>query len=124
MKIRINTLVRVASVVVNGLDEAKFIGAIRSFVGRNTDKEALGSTARETKDGQAFTVSLTQKTRKVDGVDARAIHWLAACTELMSLGLMDDGVALSVSLPKPASDVSAWLGKFKAVPSSEPAPEK
>lgn len=124
MKIRINTLVRVASVVVNGLDEAKFIGAIRSFVGRNADKETIGSTARETKYGQTFTVSLTQKAQKVDGVDARAIHWLAACSELVSLELVDEGAGLSVSLPKPASDVSAWLGKFKAVPSSEPAPEK
>ena len=124
MKIKVSVLVRVASVLVDGLDETKFIGAIRSFVGRNTDRETLGSTARETKDGQAFTVSLAQKTRKVDGVDARAIHWLAACGELASLGLMDEGAGLSVSLPKPANDVSAWLGKFKADTSSEPATEK
>jgi len=124
MKVKVSTLVRVASVLVGGLDEIKFISAIRSFVGRHTDKETLGSTARETKDGQTFAISLTQKTGKVDGVDARAIHWLAACGELASLGLMDEGAGLSVSLPKPASDVSAWLAKFKAVPSSESAPEK
>lgn len=124
MKVKVSTLVSVASVLVNNLDEVKFIGAIRSFVGRHTDKETLGSTARETKDGQAFTVSLTQKTRKVDGVDARAIHWLAACGELTSLGLMDEGAGLSVSLPKPANDVSAWLAKFKADTSSKSDPEK
>jgi hypothetical protein len=124
MKVKVSTLVRVASVLVHNLDETKFIGAIRSFVGRNTDKETLGSTARETKDGQAFTVSLTQRTRKVDGVDARAIHWLAACSELASLGLMDEGAGLSGCLPKPASDVSAWLAKFKADTSSKSDPEK
>jgi hypothetical protein len=57
-------------------------------------------------------------------VDARAIHWLAACSELASLGLMDEGAGLSVSLPKPASDVSAWLVKFKADTSLKAAPEK
>ena len=113
MKVKISVLVRVASTLIDNFDEEKFVGAVRSFVGRNTDKETLGSTARETKDGQTFTVSLVQRTAKVYGVDARAIHWLAVCSELVSLELVEGAMGLTSSLPKPAADVYEWLAKFK-----------
>ena len=114
MKVRISTLVQIADAAIGGgLDEAKFVNAVRSSIGQNVDKETLGSTGKEGKEGVYFKLSLTARTGKMAGVDARSIHWLANVGELLSFGLLDGGGALSTLLPKPATDVATWLGKFK-----------
>ena len=114
MKVRISTLVNVANASIGGgLDEGKFINAVRSSIGQNVDKETIGSAGKEGKEGVYFKLSLTARTGKMSGVDARAIHWLASVGELLSFGLLDEGSAVATLLPKPATDVAGWLGKFK-----------
>lgn len=120
MKINIMQLVAVAGSVLDmlakdageesrGLNEAKFIGAVRAFIGRNVDKETISTSAKEGKvDGLTFTLRLSSVAKKCSGIDARAIHWLALVGESAYLGLGD--------IPLPNKEIREWLGKFVDIP--------
>jgi len=120
MKINVMQLVTVASSVLDmlateageeshGLNETKFIGAVRSYIGRNVDKETISTSAKESKtDGLTFTLRLSSVAKKCSGIDARAIHWLALVGESAYLGLGE--------IPLPNKEIREWLGKFVDVP--------
>lgn len=117
MKVRISTLVVVASKVQANLDRNQFTNAVRAYVGRNADKETVSSQAKQSKTaGDYFVASLNQKTDKQYGVDAKAIHWLCLIAECAELDLGE--------IPKPSSEIGEWLAKFEvkaAVPATKPA---
>ena len=113
MKVTISTLVIVASKVCPKLDAGQFHNAVRAYYARNRDSETVTSTAKLDKEGEdSYSGGHTVKVKKVKGADARAIHWLACVSELVTLDLSE--------VPVPSSEVKAWLDKF--VPATAPAP--
>lgn len=117
MKVKLHVLAMVAGKVVKNLDVTQFQNAVKAFIGRNADKEAISSTAKQSKvNGDYFVASLSQKTDKQYGSDARAIHWLALHAELATLGLCDG------EFPLPAADVLEWLEKFQVKVPATPVP--
>lgn len=115
MKVNIGTLLIVASKVQPGLDRERFVNAVRSHYARNKDSETVSSSAKVDKDGgDHYNGTHSVKIKKAKGTDARAIHWLSCISELVTLALGE--------IPKPADEVSEWLGKFVVIPETKPAP--
>lgn len=108
MKIGIVDLVRVAGLVVKPLDSGRLENAIRSSIGARAKATTVGSTASETKKaGIEFVQSLSLRTLKGAGADARAIHWLAMAAEANKCGW-------AVPSLSTGSDEAVWLKKFQA----------
>ena len=107
MKIGIVDLVKAAGLIVKPLDSGRLENAIRSSIGARAKATTVGSTASETKKaGIEFVQSLSLRTLKGAGADARAIHWLAMAAEADKCGWAVP------SLPAD-SEEAGWLGKFK-----------